>query len=222
MSDGYQMLYSNQTLPGMSGGGVFDRYGRLIAIHGLAETDIELTNQTGLAVKTGTNQGIPILQYLAPSKQVNVPRDADSIDSKMIMISQLLDAERPRMAGNRAYRFRFNGFEDDVIKLANEALLVQPENHLLYNYRGLAQNNRPTTIQKKLAEKFHQSKASGEPYSYYTYLLDQIKNRETDPYHAPRLHQLENKFSALFDFKKSYEIKPDFLPARINAANAFY
>ena len=86
MSDGYQMLYSNQTLPGMSGGGVFDRYGRLIAIHGLAETDIELTNQTGLAVKTGTNQGIPICNT-STSKQVNVPRDADSIDSKMIIFS---------------------------------------------------------------------------------------------------------------------------------------
>ena len=71
MSNGYQLLYSNQTLPGMSGGGVFDRYGLLIAIHGLAETDIKLTGQTGLAVKTGTNQGIPILQYLEP-----VPRNS--------------------------------------------------------------------------------------------------------------------------------------------------
>ena len=97
-------------------------------------------------------------------------------------------------AGNRAYRFRFNGFEDDVIKLANEALLVQPENHLLYNYRGLAQNNRPTTIQKKLAEKFHQSKASGEPTVLHI-SIGPNQNRETDPYHAPRLHQLENKFS---------------------------
>ena len=136
MSNGYQLLYSNQTLPGMSGGGVFDQYGRLIAIHGLAETDIKLTSQTGLAVKTGTNQGIPILQYLEPGNQQIEKEDPDTINSTLFKITQLRDVERPYDGGNRGYKFPFNGMEDEVIRLANEAISIQPENHHLYNYRA--------------------------------------------------------------------------------------
>ena len=57
---GYQLLYSNQTLPGMSGGPVVDTEGNLIGIHGRAEVDVRLTEQRGIAVKTGTNQAMPI------------------------------------------------------------------------------------------------------------------------------------------------------------------
>ena len=53
----------------MSGGGVFDRYGRLIGIHGLAETDIELTRQTGLAVKTGTKPLYTMPLFPASSRE---------------------------------------------------------------------------------------------------------------------------------------------------------
>ena len=179
MSNGYQLLYSNQTLPGMSGGGVFDRYGLLIAIHGLAETDIKLTGQTGLAVKTGTNQGIPILQYLEPGTQKIIQEDSDGIDSKLVKIVQLLDTERPYDGGNRGYKFNFNGMEDEVIKLANEALIIQPNSHHLYNYRGLAAKNRPTAYEKQLARKFQQSKVTGE--SYYDYLMQWSKSISAIP-----------------------------------------
>ncbi|MCP9909902.1 trypsin-like peptidase domain-containing protein [Cyanobium sp. BA20m-p-22] len=57
---GYELLYSNPTLPGMSGGPVMDARGLLVGIHGRAETDSQLTEQQGVAVKTGSNQGIPI------------------------------------------------------------------------------------------------------------------------------------------------------------------
>ena len=56
---GYSLLYSNKTLPGMSGGSVLDSEGRLVGIHGQGETDYELSREAQIAVKTGTNQGIP-------------------------------------------------------------------------------------------------------------------------------------------------------------------
>ena len=217
MSNGYQLLYSNQTLPGMSGGGVFDRYGLLIAIHGLAETDIKLTGQTGLAVKTGTNQGIPILQYLEPGTQKFIQEDSDEIDSKLVKIVQLLDTERPYDGGNRGYKFNFNGMEDEVIKLANEALIIQPNSHHLYNYRGLAAKNRPTAYEKQLARKFQQSKVTGE--SYYDYLMQWSKEYKRDS--SSKSFREENKISAVFDFKKAYELQPDFLAARINTAQTY-
>lgn len=61
--DGYQLLYSNPTLPGMSGGSVLDSNGKLIGIHGRSERDNAVSMATGKAVSTGTNQAIPITYY---------------------------------------------------------------------------------------------------------------------------------------------------------------
>jgi WD40 repeat protein len=54
--EGYEFYYNGQALPGMSGGPVLDEQGRLIAIHGQAETrkiNIEITEIVGV-------KGIPI------------------------------------------------------------------------------------------------------------------------------------------------------------------
>ena len=46
---------------------------------------------------------------------------------------QLLDVERPPDCGYRGYKVGVNGIEDQVIRLANKALAIQPNNHHLYN-----------------------------------------------------------------------------------------
>lgn len=58
--NGYQLLYSNPTLPGMSGGAVLNTRGELVGIHGQGETVNKATEQEGIFVKTGTNQAIPV------------------------------------------------------------------------------------------------------------------------------------------------------------------
>jgi len=61
---GYQLLYSNQTLPGMSGGPILNINAELIGIHGQGEADsVKITEQDNVYVKTGANQGIPIEFY---------------------------------------------------------------------------------------------------------------------------------------------------------------
>jgi tetratricopeptide (TPR) repeat protein/V8-like Glu-specific endopeptidase len=69
---GYTVIYNAKTLPGMSGGGAFDKDGRLVAVHGVGDrykenTQIEDTssvdNRTAkaeLGRKIGLNRGIPI------------------------------------------------------------------------------------------------------------------------------------------------------------------
>ena len=54
---GYALIYTNQTLPGSSGGAVLDEDGRVIAINGEGETDIK----TGREI----SRGIPINVFLA-------------------------------------------------------------------------------------------------------------------------------------------------------------
>jgi tetratricopeptide (TPR) repeat protein len=60
---GYSVVYDSPTLPGMSGGGVFNRDGDLVAIHGQGDryksgTDVEDDSRVG--EKIGLNRGIPI------------------------------------------------------------------------------------------------------------------------------------------------------------------
>lgn len=68
LADGYALVYSNSTLPGMSGGPVLDGQGRLIAIHGRADTATIKPQDEGtnpdIYIKTGFNLGIPINTFL--------------------------------------------------------------------------------------------------------------------------------------------------------------
>jgi tetratricopeptide (TPR) repeat protein len=66
---GYTVVYNAETLPGMSGGGAFDRDGRLVAIHGQGDrytentqTEVVSSNRAKAAInsKTGYNRGIPV------------------------------------------------------------------------------------------------------------------------------------------------------------------
>ena len=67
---GYQLLYSNPTLKGMSGGAVLNLNGHLIGIHGRAEQDDHVSESTGKAIATRTNMAVPISYY----KRVDRPK----------------------------------------------------------------------------------------------------------------------------------------------------
>jgi tetratricopeptide (TPR) repeat protein/V8-like Glu-specific endopeptidase len=76
LKDGYSLIYSNNTLPGMSGGGVFNDKGELVAIHGRGDVDTKITSSEinpDIRVKTGFNLGIPIntFQQLASKIGLN-------------------------------------------------------------------------------------------------------------------------------------------------------
>jgi tetratricopeptide (TPR) repeat protein len=75
LKDGYALVYTNGTLPGMSGGPVLDSDGKLLGIHGRADTTTTVQNQSinpDVFIKTGFNLGIPIHTFLrmAPANMV--------------------------------------------------------------------------------------------------------------------------------------------------------
>jgi tetratricopeptide (TPR) repeat protein len=66
---GYTVIYDAETLPGMSGGGAFDKNGRLVAVHGQGDrytentqAEVERSNIVKAEVnsKIGINRGIPV------------------------------------------------------------------------------------------------------------------------------------------------------------------
>jgi tetratricopeptide (TPR) repeat protein/V8-like Glu-specific endopeptidase len=61
LQNGYGLVYTNQTLPGMSGGSVLNEQGELIAIHGRGDVENSSTASTinpDVRIKTGFNLGI--------------------------------------------------------------------------------------------------------------------------------------------------------------------
>ncbi|MEY3404356.1 MAG: hypothetical protein RLZZ86_3978 [Cyanobacteriota bacterium] len=78
--NGYGLIYDARTITGNSGGPVFDIAGRVVAIHGLADTSAKNKTETGAVVtqKTGFN-GIPINTFLATNEPIvkNTPMKKD-------------------------------------------------------------------------------------------------------------------------------------------------
>ncbi|MFN5989522.1 MAG: tetratricopeptide repeat protein [Dolichospermum sp.] len=73
LSDGYDLLYSNITKGGMSGGAVLDTQGRLIGIHGRVEGEISLDFDG--EINLGSSSGIPIRTFLNLVEQGGIDSD---------------------------------------------------------------------------------------------------------------------------------------------------
>jgi lipoprotein NlpI len=155
--NGYQLLYSNPTLPGMSGGAVMNAQGQLVGIHGQGETDSKMSEQEGVAVKTGTNQAVPIGYYskfasgaavVASSAQATTADDYLA-QAKVLLGKKGSEQEVIRLATQAlgtqqsadAYVFRAWGKDDlgdkeGAIADYSQAIAINPQRADAYNERG--------------------------------------------------------------------------------------
>jgi tetratricopeptide (TPR) repeat protein len=73
---GYSIIYDAYTLPGMSGGGVFDSKGQLVAIHGRGDkytSGTEINNDdVTVNAKIGFNRGIPVSWLVKSSRELGI------------------------------------------------------------------------------------------------------------------------------------------------------
>lgn len=128
---GYGLVYTNKTLPGMSGGAVLDNNAQLVAIHGRAEGG-SLERQTDtIYVKTGFNLGIPINTFIKKSPKIasssgttiTIPETARGSGADNFFLQ----------AGDKYLKGDVNG----AIRDLNQALKLNPNYAAAYSKRGI-------------------------------------------------------------------------------------
>lgn len=126
--DGYQLLYSNPTYPGMSGGPVMNAKGELVGIHGRAEVDTSMSDERGIVVKTGTGQAVPISHYRQGASSSTDQADRTlprSVDDRLVQARGLLGQK---------------GREREVMALADQILVLGANAEALFS-RALARQS---------------------------------------------------------------------------------
>jgi Tfp pilus assembly protein PilF len=134
-ADGYGIVYSSSTLPGMSGGGVFNDRGELIAIHGKGD----VTANTGagsstVRLKTGYDLGIPINTFTKLAK---------STLGITVSQSPAKPQNRPRSGEafiNGMNQFRAKNYAQ-AITFFDQAIQLDPKDATAHYYRGLCQHH---------------------------------------------------------------------------------
>jgi tetratricopeptide (TPR) repeat protein len=132
--DGYGMIYTANTLPGMSGGGVFDENGKLVAIHGQGDVDSKFVGDSSnpnVRFKTGNDLGIPIDTYIANAASVAIDtgRSAPALPTAPPKAGDFYVS-----AANKKEKEDYVGAITDYTK----AIQLDPKFAKAYNERGLA------------------------------------------------------------------------------------
>ena len=188
--DGYGMVYTNRTLPGMSGGGVFDHQGNLVGIHGRGDVDSTLESSTinnGIRVKTGFNLGIPVDTLVSRASEMGIilkinlpkPKPVNPVDDLVVS------------ATVKAQQSDYNGAIADISRAIQRA----PKEARLYlsraSYYGAIGRNDAAVEDLSQAIKFDPS----QEQAYW--LRGSYRQANRDP------------FGALEDFNQVIKINPN-------------
>jgi tetratricopeptide (TPR) repeat protein len=135
-ANGYSIVYSCNTLPGMSGGPVLNDKGELIAVHGKGDNQERLKQSevnSSVWVKTGFNLGIPVNTFtqVASTMGVNLNKEVAPIAAqprKTIADDFFVTAANQSLQGN------YPG----AINSLNQAIKAKPDYSVAYIARAEA------------------------------------------------------------------------------------
>lgn len=171
---GYDLVYTNATRSGMSGGPILNNQGELIGIHGRAEGTLL---PDGTAIKAGFNLGIPIQAFIQELPRTEID---EKLDLK-IASSTSTNSPTPNPSHFNASDSFKNFIEPhyEVVSTLVQARDVTslysylPINKERFNYQnkeGETQNYQTTMI--KTTESFSQSVARGEIWKVSHHIND--------------------------------------------------
>jgi tetratricopeptide (TPR) repeat protein len=193
-ANGYSLIYSNITRPGMSGGPVLSERGELVAIHGQGDRD----GQSGEGDKTGRNLGIVVERFGQVAAALNVLPD-----QQIAVLPQIkkLNASDYLLAGNdKSAGGNYEGALTDY----NQAIALSPKDYTAYNNRGLLKYSKFNDTQGGLIDL--NRAIALDPKSAYAY-----KNRG-----ALKAQKLNDVQGALADLNRALAIDPKLAEAYIS------
>jgi tetratricopeptide (TPR) repeat protein len=120
---GYSLVYSNDTLPGMSGGAVLNGDGELVAIHGRGDRD----DRGG---KNGFNLGIPVNRFATVATTMGV-----ELGVKVAPIPQNTGLRADDYIASAAQK-QDKGDDRGAVADLDRAIQLEPNNAEAYNNRG--------------------------------------------------------------------------------------
>jgi Trypsin-like peptidase domain/TPR repeat/Tetratricopeptide repeat len=135
LKDGYGLVYTNTTLPGMSGGPIFNADGALIGIHGRADAKTELQDQQlnpQIYVKSGVNLGIPVSAVFSLVSKEKLTIAA--VSSTTVNSAQDRSLINDLMAQSN-FRLRQNDLSGAIAAL-DQVVRLDPNNIEAFNERG--------------------------------------------------------------------------------------
>jgi len=192
LADGYALNYTNNTLPGMSGGPVLNQRGEVVGIHGRPEGRYQRTGQENVALKSGFNLAVPIRAYTAWVNKTPLPTTNVAKTGEQFFI-----------LGNRKYeRGDFQGAIADY----TQAIRIDPNYADAYYNRGKAKSELKD-YQGAIAD--------------YTQAI-RINPNDAAAYNNRGIakDELKDYQGAIADYTQAIRIDPNFALAYYNRGNA--
>jgi tetratricopeptide (TPR) repeat protein len=131
---GYSLIYSNSTLPGHSGGPVWNDKGEVIAIHGQGDVDtkLEKTMNDEVRVKTGFNLGITVNTFTKLATTAGIGGYTPvTVAAKPKPVDDLIAS-----AVSKESKGDYRGMLADM----NRAIAIDSQQAQLYFIRGVAKH----------------------------------------------------------------------------------
>ncbi|MFW9259666.1 tetratricopeptide repeat-containing serine protease family protein [Nostoc sp. CALU 546] len=214
--NGYSLIYDARTVTGNSGGPVFDVAGRLVAIHGLADTSTQSKSETGNLIpqKSGFNAGIPINTFLAMRSQISSSSSIkqDNTPTGVNPSIRLSDPQSARDFYARGLTKVAQQNYQGAIEDYNKAIHIDPNYAEVYIGRGVSYellNNYEQAI-----EDYNQAIRIDPNYAEVYFLRGHS--------YSKLYSRLDNDEQAIKDYNQAIRIDPNYAKAYLLRGQSYY
>jgi Flp pilus assembly protein TadD len=183
LEKGYSLVYSNDTLPGMSGGAVLNSNGELVAIHGRGDRE-----ESG--AKTGFNLGIPVNRFATVASKMGI-----ELDEKVAPIPQNTAPKADDYIALAGQKYETGDYRGSLANF-DRAISIVPNFAIAYGYRGFIKAERLQDVRGALAD--YNRAIQLDPKSAITYRNRGLLKQE----------KLQDIQGALADYNRAIQLDP--------------